>query len=71
MPKRCRRHAKTRFVEKDGAPLEGGRTEDRYEDVRPPPNHPFTMERENRIERMRLRAEQGLPIFERVVPDLA
>ncbi len=35
-----------------------------------PAGHPFTLERAARVERMRQRAAQGLPIFEVVTPDL-
>ena len=36
-----------------------------------PEGHPFTEARRQRVERMRGRAELGLPIFEAVDPDLA
>jgi hypothetical protein len=35
-----------------------------------PEDHPWAIERRARVERMRRRAEQGLPIFEEVDPDL-
>jgi hypothetical protein len=35
-----------------------------------PDGHPFTEERRQRVERMRQRAQQRLPIFEEVHPDL-
>jgi hypothetical protein len=35
-----------------------------------PPDHPWLIERAARVERMRRRAEQGLPIFEDVDTDL-
>ncbi len=36
-----------------------------------PANHPWAKERRRRVERMRRRAAQGLPIFEEVDPDLS
>jgi hypothetical protein len=36
-----------------------------------PDGHPFTEERKRRVERMRRRAALGLPIFEKVNPDLS
>jgi hypothetical protein len=36
-----------------------------------PADHPFAVERRERVERMRERAAKGLPIFEDVNPDLS
>jgi hypothetical protein len=36
-----------------------------------PDGHPFTVERARRVERMRQRAERGLPIFEDDSADLS
>jgi len=35
-----------------------------------PADHPFMVDRNQRVERMAQRAARGLPIFERVYPDL-
>jgi hypothetical protein len=36
-----------------------------------PPDHPFMVDRNQRVERMRRRATRGVPLFERVEPDLS
>jgi hypothetical protein len=72
MPKRCtlcRRRQAERFGGTYCRPCFEQLTDyERQVDL--PEGHPFTEERRRRVERMRARAEMGLPIFEELIVDL-